>query len=61
MKFAIVDTHPDGSFGLLSEPTTLESIGAFATKYEVDQLRALKRGEVFYYRPEDFRGIRRVE
>ena len=61
MKFAIVDTHPDGALGLLSEPTTLESIGAFATRWEVDQLRALKQGEVFYYRPEEYRGIRRVE
>lgn len=61
MKYAVVDTHPEGAFGLLSEPTTIESIGAFATRYEVDRLRALKPGEVYVHQPEHNRGIRRVE
>ena len=59
--YAVVDTHPDGAFGLLSEPATLESIGAFATRYEIDQMKRLKVGEVFHYRPETRTGIRRIQ
>ena len=60
MKFVIVDMHPEGGAPLTS-PASLAVICAFATKYEVARLMALKVGEIYVHQPEAARGIRRVE
>lgn len=61
MKFAIVDTHPEGCDALLTEPAPLEAVGMFGSRYEVERLMALKVGEVWNRWEEHNQGIKRTE